>query len=125
MTKSEVLALDLTPQQKVRVESFYQSYDRFKWETCKDKFATCTSKDDALKVIAELQKAYEDRKQTKAKSKKAEQKAKAEKLKDLIKKAEEVGYNIDSIIDIVTGLIKEAHNAKIQAEIDALKAKLI
>lgn len=127
MTKEEVLALDLTPTQKVRVEKFYQSMDSFHWDASKDKFAACTTKEQVLDVLAVLQIAYDKRKEQEAKSqaKKKERIDKENKLFELIGKAESLGFTIDDIINIVNSAIKEKHNKKINDEIAALKAKLI
>ena len=127
MTKDEVLALDLTPMQKQRVESFFLSYERFNWTSEKDKFAACTTKEQVLDVLALLQIAYDKRKEQEAKSqaKKKERIDKENKLFELIGKAESLGFTIDDIINIVNSAIKEKHNKKINDEIAALKAKLI
>lgn len=127
MTKDEVLALDLTPTQKQRVESFFQSYERFNWTSEKDKFAPCTTKEQVLDVLAVLQIAYDKRKEQEAKvqAKKKERINKENKLIELIGKAESLGFTIDDIINIVNSAIKEKHNKKINDEIAALKAKLI
>ena len=127
MTKEEVLSLDLTPMQKERVESFFQSYERFNWTSEKDKFAKCSTKEQVLDVLALLQINYNKRKEQEQKKQAKEKQRidKENKLLELISKAESLGFTIDDIINIVNSAIKEKHNKKINDEIAALKAKLI
>ena len=127
MTKDEVLALDLNPTQKERVESFYLSFERFNWASEKDKFASCTTKEQVLDVLALLQINYNKRKEQEQKKQAKEKQRidKENKLFELIGKAESLGFTIDDIINIVNSAIKEKHNKKINDEIAALKAKLI
>lgn len=127
MTKEQVLALNLTPTEKARVEGFYQSFERFNWTVEKDKFAACTTLEQVKAVCSDLQAAYEKRKEQEAKlyAKVNAKKEKVRKIIKLVEDAEKYGFTVDNIIETVTNLYKERHNAELQAKIAELQAKLL
>ena len=128
MTKNELLdSPHLSLEEKTRVEKFYKAMDSFGWDVSKDKFASCTSIEQAKVIIATMQSNYGKRKDAEAKAyaKYKEWKQKKDKLDKLVEDAEKYGFTIDRIIEVVSNMYKEEHNRALQEQIAALQAKLI
>lgn len=124
MTKNQVLALCTTPAQRERAEAIYEAAARF---GKKAPFDTMKSNNEVVRYIDNAVEIYKKRKEQQKKNeiKKAEQKAKIDELMRTYKQALAQGAMHIEVIETIKGIYKNKHNARIQAQIDALKSQLL
>lgn len=124
MTEKQVLAALKTNEQKERAKAIILASQRFGKKSPFDKM-----KDEAevLDYVVEAVKTYKKRKEleSKAAERKAQQKADIDVLVRTYKDAIKNGSSHQEVIDTISGIYKEKHNARIREQIEALKAQLI
>ena len=123
MTLNELMALELTDEEKAKVK---QSFELAKRMHNKSKFESLETIDQ---VKAHCKKLIEKAAKRKASNKKAATKRLTKKqiatLNEEFGKAFELGMSFDQIIDELKKQIKAVHNAKIQQQIKELQKQLI
>ena len=123
-TKEQVLAMkSLTASQKERAQAYFDAQGRFH----KPLTMPCNNEKEVVEFIDALQKRYEKRKaaEAKRKEKKVNEQAEVKKVLAVIKEAKTYGFTLDDVIAAVESIIKDKKNAKILAQIEELKAKLV
>jgi len=124
MTEKQVLAICTTTAQKERVSAIYQAAQRFGKST---PFETMKDNKEVLKYVNNAVEIYNQRKeqQKKAYIKKQKEKAEIDYLVKTYKEAIKNGASHDEIIENIKGIYKAKYNARIQAQIDALKSQML
>ena len=123
-TKEQVLAMkSLTASQKERAQAYFDAQGRFH----KPLTMPCNNEKEVVEFIDALQKRYEKRKaaEAKRKEKKVNEQAEMKKVLAVVKEAKAYGFTLDDVIAAVESIIKDKKNAKILAQIEELKAKLV
>ena len=123
-TKEQVLSMkNLTAAQKERATLYFEAQERFH----KPLTMPCNNEKEVLEYIAGLQTRYEKRKAAEARRRDriAQQKAAFRRIATTVNEAGKYGFTVDDIINIINDSIREKKNAKILAQIEELKAKLI
>jgi len=123
-TKEQVLAMkSLTASQKERAQAYFDAQGRFH----KPLTMPCNNEKEVVEFIDALQKRYEKRKaaEAKRKEKKVNEQAEVKKVIAVVKEAKAYGFTLDDVIAAVESIIKDKKNAKILAQIEELKAKLV
>lgn len=129
MTKEQILALNLSAEEKKQVESAYEVQRRLnaKGGNTKCSFDGCAD-EAAVKALCVTLKTKADKRKAAA-TKKAEKAAASteivNKVVDLLAKAKTAGLSEDDVIKAIEDKIKVKYNADLQAKIDALKAQMI
>ena len=124
MTKEEVLGIaGLTAEEKARVEAAFLASERTKG-ICK--FTTLNTEAEVKTAIAKLVDNYAKR--CAAKAKKAENKKTEEvevkAILEAVAEAKKFDYSVNDIINAINALVKEKKNAKTNADIADLQAKI-
>lgn len=124
MTDKQVLAALTTNEQKERAMAIIQTAQRFGKKT---PFELMKSQKEVIDYVNNAVNVYFARK---AKQKALENKKKAEKAKldevlKTYKEAVKNGATHQEVLDVITGIYKNKYNARIQAQIDALKSQMI
>lgn len=124
MTKEQILALSITEEEKTLVRNSFEAAERFgkpsKLEACADEVAVRALL-NIMKKAYEARQAAQQRKLDKIKA--AEETRK--KVINLLSKANAAGFTTDEVIKAIEDMIKEKHNAELQAKIAELQAQLI
>jgi len=123
-TKEQVLAMkSLTASQKERAQAYFDAQGRFH----KPLTMPCNNEKEVVEFIDTLQKRYEKRKaaEAKRKEKKVNEQEEVKKVLAVVKEAKAYGFTLDDVIAAVESIIKDKKNAKILAQIEELKAKLV
>ena len=122
MTKEEILSLDLSSQEKIRVVAAFDAAAKFK-KDCP--LLQCNTLQEVKSAVAVLQANYDKRKAAdgKKKQKQVQFKDKLAKVEELFKQAADEKVEIDDLIAAIEERIKKAHNDKIDAQIAALNAQ--
>lgn len=124
MTKNQVLAALTTKEQKERVEAIYQAALRF---GKKSPFELMKTQKEVIDYVNNAVNVYFARKvkQKALENKKKAEKAKLDEVIQAYKEALKNGASQQEILDAITGIYKNKYNARIQEQIDALKAQMI
>ena len=123
-TKEQVLAMkSLTASQKERAQAYFDAQGRFH----KPLTMPCNNEKEVVEFIDTLQKRYEKRKagEAKRREKKVNEQEEVKKVLAVVKEAKAYGFTLDDVIAAVESIIKDKKNAKILAQIEELKAKLV
>lgn len=124
MTEKQVLAVCTTAAQKERVSAIFQAAQRFGKST---PFEAMKDNKEVIKYVNNAVEVYNTRKeqQKKKAAKKAALKADVDHLVKTYKEAIKNGATHQEVIDTIQGIYKSKYNARIQQQIDALKAQML
>lgn len=124
MTDKQVLAALTTNEQKERAIAIIQASQRFGKKT---PFELMKSQKEVIDYVNNAVNVYFARKvkQKAMENKKKAEKAKLDEVVDTYKEAIKNGASHQEVLDVITGIYKSKYNARIQEQIDALKAKMI
>ena len=124
MTEKQVLAALTNNEQKERARAIIEASKRF---GTKSPFEGMTEDVEVLTYVINAVKVYNQRKalQKKAYIKKQAEKADIDFLIKTYKEAIKNGATHQEVIDTIQGIYKSKYNARIQAQIDALKAQML
>lgn len=123
-TKEQVLAMkSLTASQKERAQAYFDAQGRFH----KPLTMPCNNEKEVLDYIVKLEENYKKRKKAEAKKqeRKEQQKANFKLIANAVNDAAKYGFTVKEIIDVINNAVRDKKNAKILAQIEELKAKLV
>lgn len=124
MTDKQVLAALTTNEQKERAMAIIQTAQRFGKKT---PFESMKTQKEVIDYVNNAVNVYFARKvkQKAQENKKKAEKAKLDEVIQAYKEALKNGASHQEILDAITGIYKNKFNARIQEQIDALKAKML
>jgi transposase len=123
-TKEQVLAMkSLTASQKERAQAYFDAQERFH----KPLTMPCNNEKEVLDYIVRLEENYKKRKEAEARKRERveQKKANFRMVANAVNDAAKYGFTINEIIDVINNAVRDKKNAKILAQIEELKAKLV